>query len=195
MLLQQKLSPYNIILGSASPRRRELFSQFGLKFSVLTLDIEETFPASLSNEQIAMYLARLKADNFKFDELAPNTLLITADTIVCFNNEVMNKPADYNDALRMLTLLSGGRHEVITGMCIRTAAKTHCFYELTEVYFNSLSAAEIDYYISNYKPFDKAGAYGIQEWIGNIAIQRIDGSYTNVVGLPTQKLYSELLAF
>ena len=195
MLIQTKLSSYNIILGSASPRRKELFSQFGLEFSVLTLDIEETFPVNLSNEQIAMYLARLKADNFKFNELPPNTLLITADTIVCFNNEIMNKPADHNEAISMLTLLSGNRHEVITGICIRTAAKIHCFYDLTEVYFNALSAQEIDYYINNYKPFDKAGAYGIQEWIGNIAIQRIDGSYTNVVGLPTQKLYSELLAF
>jgi len=189
------LAKYNIILASKSPRRQELLKELGVSFDVQIKETEETYPDHLKVEQIALYLCELKANAFKEDEVNDDTLLITADTIVWHNNKVLDKPADYDDAVNILKQLSGDKHEVITGVCLKTKQKINSFHVSTDVYFKELTEAEIDHYITNYKPYDKAGAYGIQEWIGYIGINKIQGSYFNVMGLPTQRLYEELLGF
>ncbi len=180
-----------LLLASNSPRRKELLAGLGLTFDVFVKEVEEDYPAELKGSEVATYLAAHKADQY-YDDLS-DQILITADTIVCLADDVLNKPADYDEAFRMLTSLSGKSHEVITGVCILTRDHKEVFFDTTKVYFKELSEQEIDYYITNYKPFDKAGAYGIQEWIGKIGIERIEGSYFNVVGLPVQKLYSHLV--
>lgn len=191
----KKMTPeYNIILASKSPRRQELLKKLEINFKIKTNPVEENYPSHLKNEEIALYLAELKAESFS-KELKINDLVITADTIVCIENEVLGKPKNKQSAKEMLKKLSGNKHTVYTGVCLKTTKRTHSFWASTEVYFRPLKTEEIDYYLSNYEPYDKAGAYGIQEWIGYIGIEKIEGSYFNVMGLPTQKLYDELQKF
>ncbi|MEJ8756538.1 Maf-like protein [Pontibacter sp. H259] len=180
-----------LLLASNSPRRKELLAGLGLTFEVKVKEVHEDFPEELKREAVATYLASHKADQYETD--LENEILITADTIVCLGDKVLNKPADHAEAFSMLRALSGTSHEVITGVCILTRESKTVFHDTTKVYFKELSDEEINYYITNYKPFDKAGAYGIQEWIGKIGIERIEGSYFNVVGLPVQKLYQQLV--
>lgn len=194
-MLIEKLKDYKIILASQSPRRKRLLVDLGLSFETIPVDVDESYPPNLKAEEIAIFLSQLKADAFNFDKLCENCLVITADTIVWQNGQVLSKPKDDKDANRILSLLSGNAHEVITGVTIRTKEKSQSFYSITKVYFKHLSKEEIEYYILNYQPFDKAGAYGIQEWIGYIGIEKIEGSYFNVVGLPVQRLYTELQNF
>jgi nucleoside triphosphate pyrophosphatase len=194
-MLHNKLKDYNIILASKSPRRQYLIKELGIDYVVEdALDIKEDYPDELKAEQIAIYLAELKASYFK-DRLADNDLVITADTIVWINNHILNKPKDHNDAVKMLQILSGNMHQVLTGVCLYSNKKKVVFHAKTNVYFNKLTEQEISFYIKNYSPFDKAGSYGIQEWIGYIGIESIEGSYFNVMGLPIQKLYQELMDF
>jgi septum formation protein len=193
-MIIDKLNYYKIILASRSPRRQQLLRELGLKFEVVIKEYEEIYPEGLSGEEIARYIAYEKAASFK-DELSDNEIVIATDTIVWCNNKVLGKPLNYEDAKRILREISGNIHEVITGLSLRSLSKEVTFSESTKVTFEALSEEEICYYIDNYKPYDKAGAYGIQEWIGIIACSHIDGSYFNVVGLPVQKLYKELQSF
>jgi septum formation protein len=185
---------YEIILASKSPRRQELLKDLGLKFEVHCLDIPEVFPDGLGMTEIPVYLAELKAEAFR-PSLKKNQLVITADTIVWLDGQVLNKPVDYTDGFRMLRNLSGKKHQVLTGVCILTTEKKVSFFASTDVWFKQLSDEEIQYYLETYHPYDKAGAYGIQEWIGYIGIHRIEGSFFNVMGLPVQSLYEHLKAF
>jgi septum formation protein len=181
----QNLEKYHIILASNSPRRRELMSGLGIDFEVKVLpDIEE----------IAQYIAKEKADAYR-QMMKENDLIITADTIVVLDGEVMGKPADAAEAVSMLHKLSGHVHQVITGVCLTTCEGQRQFSVTTDVTFKKLSDEEIDYYVSTYRPFDKAGAYGIQEWIGYIGVTGLHGSYFNVMGLPIQRIYQELTSF
>lgn len=186
------LDKYKIILASNSPRRKELLSGLGINYEVKTLPgIEETYPDTLKDEEIPLYIAKEKADAYR-DVMQPDELIITADTIVWLDGIVMGKPKDVEDARQMLRTLSGRTHQVITGVCLTTTAFQKSFSTVTDVTFAELSDTEIDYYIRTYKPMDKAGSYGIQEWIGFIGVQKISGSYFNVMGLPVQRLYTEL---
>lgn len=189
----ENLEKYHIILASNSPRRRELLGGLGIKYEVKVLpDIEENYPADLPVAQIAEYIAKEKADAYR--ELMEQTdLIITADTIVVAGDEVMGKPVDADDARRMLHKLSGRTHQVITGVCLTTTDKQRAFSVTTDVTFKQLTDEEIDYYIRTYRPFDKAGAYGIQEWIGYVGVTGLNGSYFNVMGLPVQRIYNELI--
>ena len=188
----EKLNPYHIILASNSPRRRELLGGLGLDYEVRVLpDIAESYPSDLPVEQIAEYIAHEKADAYR-QLMAPNDLIITADTIVVVDGEVMGKPVDADDARRMLHRLSSKTHQVITGVCLLTATNQRLFSVVTDVTFKQLSDAEIRHYVTTYRPFDKAGAYGIQEWIGYIGVTGLHGSYYNVMGLPVQRIYTEL---
>jgi septum formation protein len=179
-----------ILLASNSPRRKELLAGLGLTFEVRVKEVHEDFPAHMQREQVAEYLASHKADAYAGD--LEDQVLITADTIVCLGERILNKPADAAEAFKMLRSLSGTQHEVITGVCLLTKEAKTVFHDVTKVYFKELSDEEINFYIRHYQPFDKAGAYGIQEWIGMIGIVKIEGSYFNVVGLPVQKLYTHL---
>ena len=194
-MLLESLKEYRIILASRSPRRQQLLKELGLRFEVHPMDVDESYPSHLKHEKIALYLSELKANAFDFSDLCENCLVISADTIVWQNGMVLPKPKDYADAIRILEILSGNAHEVITGVCLRSKNKLKSFHSSTKVYFKKLTREEMDYYITNFKPYDKAGAYGIQEWIGYVGIEKIEGSYFNVVGLPVQKLYTELLDF
>lgn len=186
------LKNYRIILASNSPRRRELLSGLGISYEVRTLPgIDESYPADLPVGQIAEYIAAEKAAAYQ-RQMASGELIITADTIVVVAGEVMGKPHDADDARRMLRKLSNCTHQVITGVCLTTVEKQRRFSVITDVTFKALTDAEIDYYITNYRPFDKAGAYGIQEWIGYIGVTGLHGSYFNVMGLPVQRIYMEL---
>lgn len=185
---------HHLILASKSPRRQQLLKDAGFDFSVKTKDVAEDFPSTLPASEVAKYLAEKKANAFT-DEIEPDEIVITADTVVIINNQILAKPADKREAFDMIKSLSGTHHEVITGVCLKGKSKQQTFDDITRVYFKNLSDDEINYYIDNYKPFDKAGAYGIQEWIGMIGITKIEGSYFNVVGLPVQKLYQQLLDF
>lgn len=188
----ENLDKYKIILASNSPRRKELLSGLGINYEVKTLPgIEETYPDTLKDEEIPLYIAKEKADAYR-DVMQPDELIITADTIVWLDGIVMGKPKDVEDARQMLRTLSGRTHQVITGVCLTTTAFQKSFSTVTDVTFAELSDAEIDYYIRTYRPMDKAGSYGIQEWIGFIGVQKISGSYFNVMGLPVQRLYTEL---
>ncbi len=186
---------YSIILASKSPRRQQLLKEMGFSFIIKTKDVNEDFPESLSNSEVALFLCEKKASSFSESEISDNEVLITADTIVCLGNEILNKPDNRDHAIEMLTQLSGKMHEVITGVCLKSNAKRHSFIDITKVYFKPLSQSQIFYYVDNFEPYDKAGAYGIQEWIGLTGIEKIEGSYFNVVGLPTEKLYRALLDF
>ena len=191
----QNLNKYQILLASNSPRRRELLQGLDISYHVTSIpDIDETYPADLSGEQIPVYIARKKAT--AYDQMMDeNTLLITADTIVWAEEQVFGKPKDKDDAIKMLQTLAGKTHQVITGVCIRTQHQEKSFASVTSVSFSNLSDEEILYYVDKYKPFDKAGSYGIQEWIGYVGVERIEGSYFNVMGLPIQRLYKELQKF
>lgn len=189
------LKKYNVILASNSPRRKELLQRLGIPFKVRILfGIDESYPDSLRGEDIVRYISRNKANAYR-SSMANNELLITADTIVYSEGQVMGKPKDPDDARRMLMNLSGKVHQVITGVTILTADRIENFAVTTQVKFAELSSEEIDFYVSNYLPFDKAGSYGIQEWIGLVAVEEIKGSYFNVVGLPVQRLYQRLKQF
>lgn len=190
-MLKDKLRNHKIILASASPRRKQFFTDLDLDFEIRLKVIEEIYPDHLQGVEITNYLAQLKANAFE-GELKENEILVTSDTIVWFNNEALGKPKDYEDAFAVLKSLSNVTHQVITSVCFKTTVKTETISDVTNVTFNTLSDEAIRYYLDHYKPFDKAGAYGIQEWIGLVGITRIDGSYTNVVGLPTEKVYHYL---
>ena len=186
------LKKYRIVLASNSPRRKELLAGLGLEFTVRTKSgIDESYPSTLVGDEIPQYISKKKSDAYLL-ELADDELMITADTIVYCDGQVLGKPKDVADAKRMLRMLSGKTHDVITGVSITTKSLQHIFAVTSKVRFASLSDDEIDYYVTNYGPFDKAGAYGIQEWIGYIAVEGLEGSYFNVMGLPVQRLYSEL---
>jgi septum formation protein len=187
----KNLTQYKIILASGSPRRQQFFNDLGLDFEIRLKDIEEIYPKNLQGIEITNYLAELKATAFQ-GELEANEILVTSDTIVWHNNKALGKPTDYDDAFSILKTLSNETHEVITSVCFKTITKTETIYDITKVTFKELSDDAIHYYLEHYKPFDKAGAYGIQEWIGLIGISKIEGSYTNVVGLPTEKVYHYL---
>lgn len=185
---------FNYILASRSPRRQQMLADLGIPFTIWDGDVSEDFPEGMSKEEIPVFLARKKAEPF-IHRLGKGDLLITADTIVWLNGEVLGKPGDEAHAREMLLKLSGRVHQVITGVMLRSAEHERLFSETTDVRFSVLSEDEIEYYIRNYKPFDKAGAYGIQEWIGLAGIESISGSYPNVVGLPVHRLYSEICSF
>ncbi len=194
-MLLTKLQNYKVILASGSPRRKELLKGMGIDYTVeLNTEVDESYSPTLPLQEVPAYLAQLKSHAFG-RPLANNELLITADTVVICNKQLLGKPVDATDAQRMLHILSGNKHEVLTGVCVRTHDKEHSFTVSSIVSFRSLSSAEIAYYIDVYKPFDKAGAYGVQEWVGYIGIEHIEGSYFNVMGLPTQRLYMELSNF
>lgn len=185
---------YNYILASRSPRRQELLKSLGINFQVIVKEVKEDYPPGLPKEEIPVYLAELKAGPFS-RELSGNDLLITADTIVWHNETVLGKPKSKDEAIKMLQQLSGSWHQVISGVCLSSVKKKKSFYSISNVQFKTLTPAEMDYYISNFHPFDKAGAYGIQEWIGFIGITHIEGSFYNVMGLPVQRLYEEIMQF
>lgn len=187
------LNAYQLILASNSPRRRELLSGLGVDYQVRTLpDIDESYPDGLKGEEIPLYIARAKADAYR-TQLKDNELIITADTIVWLDGMVLGKPVDRDDAVRILHLLSGKTHQVMTGVCLTAVAFQRSFATTSSVTFATLSAAEIAYYVDKYQPMDKAGAYGIQEWIGFVGVESIEGSFYNVMGLPIQRLYRELM--
>ena len=190
-MIQKDLDNYTIILASGSPRRQQFFKELGLNFEIRLKSIEETYPDHLKHKDISDYLSNLKAEPFKH-ELLSNDVLITSDTIVWHNNKALGKPKDNKEAFDMLSSMSDTTHEVITSITLTTTTLQKTVNAVTKVTFKALTKDEINYYIKNYKPFDKAGAYGIQEWIGQIGITRIEGSYTNVVGLPTHLLYKTL---
>ena len=186
-----------IILASKSPRRFELMQQLGLQFTVqLAGEIDEQYPPELQREEIPLFLARLKANSFMQAVTIPNdTIVITADTIVWVDGQSLGKPNCRQEAIDMLEKLSEKKHYVYSGVCLTTNSKQLAFFDETKVFFKKLSSDEINFYVDRYRPYDKAGAYGIQEWIGYVGIEKIEGSYYNVVGMPIQKLYSELCDF
>ena len=190
-MIADDLNKFRIILASRSPRRRQLLEELGLKFKVVIKDYDETYPEYLTGENIALYLAGQKAALFR-GNLSSDEIVITADTIVWCNNRILEKPSRKEEAFQMIKILSGNTHEVITGVTLLSACGERSFSDTTKVTFDVLSEEEINYYIDNFKPYDKAGAYGIQEWIGLAACSRIEGSYFNVVGLPVHKIYREL---
>lgn len=193
-MLTDKLKSFHIILASGSPRRQQFFKELGIDFEIRLKEIEEVFPNELKAAEITNYLAELKASAFE-NQLQPNDILITSDTIVWHQGQCLGKPKDDADAFQMLQSLSDATHEVITSVCFKTVAKTETFFAITKVTFQTLSNQEIRYYLDNYKPFDKAGSYAIQEWIGAIGISKIEGSYTNVVGMPMHLVYEKLKTF
>ena len=181
-----------LYLASQSPRRRALLKELGFPVKIVTPpNIDEVYPPDIKGPEIPLYLAKSKADVYTGD-LPENAMLVTADTIVWINNQVIEKPKDENDAKTMLQILSGNMHQVFTGICLKYKGNSYSFYDETKVFFKNLSLQEIIYYVEKYKPFDKAGAYGVQEWIGFIGVERIEGSYFNVMGLPTHRLYAEI---
>ena len=190
----QNLTSYRIILASKSPRRQQLLKELGVDFVIKTKDIEEVYPPHLKKEAVALFLSELKANAFKKD-INENEIVITSDTIVCLDNEIIGKPTNRANAIEMLEKLSGKRHEVITAVTLFSNKKQISFSVCTEVFFKTLSMEEITYYIDNYKPYDKAGSYGIQEWIGYIGIEKIIGSYFNVMGFPVKEVYDALIKF
>jgi len=193
-MLNDKLKNYNIILASSSPRRQQFLKDLGLQFTVQTIDIEEVYPKYLHGNEITSFLAELKANAFEY-EINEKDILITADTIVRFSGKILGKPKDATDAKNMLKELSGQHHEVITSICIKTTKTSKIINDTTVVYFEKLSDEEIDFYIDKFKPFDKAGSYGIQEWIGFIGVRKIEGNYTTVMGFPVHKFYKEMMKF
>ena len=182
---------YKLILASASPRRQQLMKDAGFTFEVWLKNVEEKYPQELHWVNVPEYLSKVKASAFR-EELKADEVLITADTVVCIHDRILGKPADRKEAISMLQELSGNRHLVVTGVSVTTRTEQLSFSSRTDVFFKRLSNEEIEFYVDTYKPFDKAGAYGIQEWIGYIGIERIEGSFYNVMGLPIQKLYETL---
>lgn len=186
------LFPQHLILASASPRRQQLLKEAGFTFDIMVRETDESFPPYLKREAVALHIARNKVAAFD-QEVQQGKTVITADTIVCLGDLILGKPADLKDAERILKLISGNTHTVITAVCIRNAAGTDCFHVATDVEFRAMTQDEITYYLSHYAPLDKAGAYGIQEWIGLVAIRAIRGSYHNVMGLPVSEVYTHLM--
>lgn len=184
----------NIILASKSPRRQNLLKGLGVEFEIKTKEVEEVYPPELKKEEVAIFLSELKAKAIK-EDLRDNDLLITSDTIVCLEDKILGKPKDKEEAFNMLSNLSGKMHEVITAVTLTTKDKKHTFYDVTEVYFKELSNNEIDTYINNCQPYDKAGSYGVQEWMGYIGVEKINGSFYNVMGFPIKKVYEALEEF
>ncbi|MEI8136854.1 MAG: Maf family nucleotide pyrophosphatase [Bacteroidota bacterium] len=187
--------PYKLILGSASPRRQELLKSLGFEFLNKPLKVDESvWPKNLEAQEIPIFLAELKADAYEA-ELKDDELLITADTVVWCEGKVFNKPENFAAGKKMLEELSGKMHEVFTAVCLKSANKQTTFYDVSKVYFKKLKTEEIEYYLTNFSPYDKAGGYGVQDWIGYIGIDKIEGSFYNVMGLPVKKLYEELIKF
>ena len=193
-MLKEKLNKINIILASGSPRRQQFFKEMDLHYTIRLKEIEEIYPEHLQAEEITNFLAELKASAFE-NELKENDVLVTSDTIVWLNGKALGKPKDYDDAFKMLQQLANQTHEVITSVCLKSIYKTEVFHCVTKVTFANLSDEAIKYYLDNYQPFDKAGSYGIQDWIGLVGISKIEGSYTNVVGLPTEMLFQKLMNY
>jgi len=189
-MLSDLLKDKKIVLASQSPRRRELLKGLDVDFTVINPAAGEDYPDGLKKEEIAVYLAEKKAGSVH--SVDNNNIIIASDTIVCLGDDILNKPAGRTEAIEMINRLSGSRHTVITGVCIRNGNRNSTFFSETEVFFSELETEEIEYYVDTYKPYDKAGSYGIQEWIGFIGIEKIRGSYFNVMGLPVQRLYREL---
>ena len=193
-MLKEKLNKINIILASGSPRRQQFFKEMDLHYTIRLKEIEEIYPEYLKGSEITNFLAELKASAFE-NELGENDVLVTSDTIVWLQGKALGKPRDYDDAFKMLQQLANQTHEVITSVCLKSIDKTEVFHCVTKVTFADLSDEAIRYYLDNYQPFDKAGSYGIQDWIGLIGISNIEGSYTNVVGLPTEMLFHKLMQY
>lgn len=193
MLLHEKLKDKKILLASQSPRRQELLKGLGIDFEIVKIESDESFPDELIREEITEHISENKANSFR--ELGPSEILITADTLVWLNNKILGKPKDHEDAFNMIAEMSDTTHEVFTSVTLKSSEKTFTFSETTEVVFDKFSKEEINFYIENFKPYDKAGAYGIQDWLGYAKISRIQGCYYNVMGLPLRKLYQELLYF
>lgn len=191
----ENLDKYDVILASKSPRRQELLAGMGVKFRVMTRDVVEDYPSSLPAVDVPAFLSRKKASAFEINELPENYLVIASDTVVIIDNQILGKPKDTDDATRMLRLLSGRTHQVVSGVTIKTKDVTETFSAVSDVTFNILNDNEIHFYIEKYRPFDKAGAYGVQEWIGYIGVSAVKGSFYNVMGLPTQMLYQTLKKF
>lgn len=194
-MMLDNLKKYNVVLASKSPRRQELLRGIGIEFSVMTKEVDESYSKNISVFDVAPYLSVKKAKSFEDSDLPNNYMLITADTVVVVDDAILGKPKDKDDARNMLRLLSGKKHYVITGVTIHTKDKTKTFSVSSKVSFDDLSDDEIEYYVNVYKPFDKAGSYGVQEWIGYIGVNSVEGSYFNVMGLPTHKLYQMLKQF
>lgn len=195
MLLHERLRPFRLLLASQSPRRRELLTGSGIPYELAPkYDCEEHYPAALPPEEVPAYLSQLKSAAYPAP-LAPSEILLTADTVVVLDSTVLGKPRDRADAVAMLGRLAGARHTVVTGVTLRSADRRRTFTARSDVWFRPLADEEIAYYVDTFRPFDKAGSYGIQEWIGYAAIERIDGSFYNVMGLPIQKVYVELERF
>ncbi len=190
-MLKNRLAKYSLILASGSPRRQQFFKDLDLDFEIRLKEIEEIYPPELKGEAITNYLAQLKASAFE-GELKENEILITSDTIVWHNNKALGKPKDKENAFAILKSLSNATHEVITSVCFKTKEKSEVISEITKVTFNPLTDQAIEYYLEHYQPYDKAGAYGIQEWIGFIGVAKVEGSYTNVMGMPTDKVFDYL---
>lgn len=191
----KNLESYNVILASKSPRRQELLKGMGIDFTVMATDVNESYPTNLPANDVAPYLSCKKANAVDASQLPNNYMVIAADTIVVIDNVILGKPKDEAEAIKMLKTLSGKVHKVVSGVTIRTAERCKTFATVSKVTFNALDNEEIEYYVEKYKPLDKAGAYGIQEWIGYIGVKSVEGSYFNVMGLPTQKLYQMLNDF
>jgi septum formation protein len=194
-MINYRLKNRHIILASQSPRRQYLLKELGLDFEIRSTQVDESYPGGMSPEGIAIYLAELKSASFDVARLDERTIIITADTIVSLGDEILGKPSSYAEAVRMLQKLSGRKHDVITAVCLRSRQKKFTFHVTSSVFFKELLLEEIEYYIDNFQPFDKAGGYGIQEWIGYIGINKIEGSFFNVMGLPVKELYEELIRF
>ena len=195
MLLHDKLKEWRLVLASQSPRRRQLLQDAGIEFSLAErFECEESYPETLPASEVAEYLSRLKSEAYP-EPLGERDVLLTADTVVVAKQQVLGKPADRSEAIEMIELLSGSEHEVVTGVTLRSKERVVSFSVLSKVRFRVLSREEIEYYVDTYSPMDKAGAYGIQEWIGYVGIESIEGSFYNVMGLPVQRLYCELEKF
>ena len=192
-MLKEKLKNYNIILASGSPRRQQFLKDLNLDFTIQLKEIEEIYPPHLIGLEITDYLAELKSS--VFTNLNKNDILITSDTIVWLDNKAIGKPKDKQEAIAIFKEMSGKKHQVFTSICLKTITNTRIVNDTTDVYFKTLSDEEINYYLDNFQPYDKAGGYGIQDWIGLVGVEKIDGSYFNVMGLPVHKLYAELLKF
>lgn len=192
-MLNERLLKYNIILASSSPRRQQFLRDLNLDFSIQLKEVEEIYPLHLKGAAITDYLAELKSS--PFENLKENDLLITSDTIVWFDQKAIGKPKNKEEAITIFKKLSGNKHQVITSVCIKTTKQTRIFNDTTDVYFKKLSEQEINYYIDHFSPYDKAGGYGVQDWIGYIGVEKIEGSFYNVMGFPIHKFYDEMLKF
>lgn len=192
-MLKDRLKKYNVILASGSPRRQQFLKDLDLDFSIQLKEIEENFPSNLKGTEITDYLAELKASPFQ--ELKENDILITSDTIVWLNDKAIGKPKSKEEAIAIFNKLSGNMHQVITSVCIKTTQNINIFNDTTNVFFKKLTDEEINFYIDNFSPYDKAGGYGVQDWIGYIGVEKIEGSFYNVMGFPIHKFYQEMLKF